>query len=243
MESQTIRKCVAEAFGTFVMVVCGCGTAALAGTTVGDVGIALAFGLSVVCVFYAIGNVSGCHLNPAVTLAVRMTRGISTSEMISYWISQFLGAFLGAAIVLFFEFSCSISPLVQGLSCNGFGMNSTLGLNMNGAVIVEMFLTCFFVMTFLGVTSKKKMKSVAGLAIGLALVAVHLIGINLTGTSVNPARSFGPALMMCIAGDITPLCQVWVFIVAPMLGGALGAVLFKVITGKTKSKEVPIDEY
>ena len=242
MEAQTVKKCVAEAIGTLVLVLCGCGTAALAGEAVGDVGIALAFGLSIVCVYYAIGSVSGCHLNPAVTLGVRMTGGISTPEMIAYWFSQFIGAFLGAAILLFIEFSCGISPLIEGLSCNGFGMQSALGINMNGAVIVEILLTCFFVMCVLGATSKKKMKPIAGLAIGFALILVHLIGINLTGTSVNPARSFGPALMMCIAGEITPLIQVWVFIVAPMIGGALAAVLFKVLTG-TKSKEVPVDTY
>lgn len=236
MEIQLIRKCLAEIFGTMILTLFGCGTVALAGEAVGDLGVALAFGLSIVCMFYAIGSVSGCHLNPAVSLAVRLTDGMSTPEMMAYWISQFVGAFIGAALLLFIEFSCGISALIEGLGCNGFGIESPLGINMNGAVIVEILLTCVFVMSVLGVTSHKKTKPIAGIVIGLSLAFVHLLGINLTGTSVNPARSFGPALMMCIAGDLTPLTQVWVFIVSPLIGGALGAGLYRVITS-TKRKD------
>lgn len=236
MEMQLIKKCLAEVLGTLTLTLFGCGTVALAGESVGDLGVALAFGLSIVCMYYAIGSVSGCHLNPAVTLAVRLNKGMSTPEMMAYWFSQFFGAFIGAALLLFIEFSCGISAVIEGLGCNSFGIDSPLGINMNGAVIVEILLTCVFVMTFLGVTTHKKTKPIAGIVIGLSLAFVHILGINLTGTSVNPARSFGPALMMCIAGDIAPLTQVWVFLISPLIGGALGTVLYRVITS-AKQKE------
>lgn len=209
-----MKKYIAEFVGTLVLVLVACGVAVVTGASV--VATSLAFGLVIVAMAYSIGNVSGCHINPAVSLAMLITKKITTKDFIGYVIAQVLGAFVGALIlgVLLGSYS--------SLGANGFGtghMAETAWI----ALLVEVILTFIFVTAILGVTSKKEYSSVAGIVIGLTLVLVHLIGISFTGTSVNPARSLGPALLQ----GADALKQVWVFIVGPLLGSALAALFYK----------------
>lgn len=227
MEVSPIKKYVAEAFGTFVLTLFGCGSAAIAGSVLGTVGIALAFGLSIVCMAFVIGSVSGCHINPAVSLGLFLDKRLSGKDLIGYWVAQFIGGIVAAAALVLIISCSGLSVVDTGLGCNGFDLRSSVNLSMAGAVLVEIILTCVFVMAVLGSTDNEKTAPYAGLIIGLSLVFVHLFGIALTGTSVNPARSFGPALFMSFFGDSVALSQVWVFIVAPLVGGALAAVLYR----------------
>ena len=221
-----MKKCVAEFIGTAVLVLFGCGSAALTGGisgSLGVLGIALAFGLSIVAMAYVIGNISGCHINPAVSLAMLINGKLSIRDFFLYLVSQVLGAFAGAGI-LYGIIACSgLNVAEVGLGANGFDALSAVNLNMAGAIIVEIVLTFVFIYTILGVTSDEKKSSIAGIVIGLTLAFVHILGICLTGTSVNPARSLAPAVLL--GGDA--LKQVWVFIVAPFVGSALAAVLFR----------------
>ena len=221
---QLVKKFCAEFIGTFVLVLIACGVATVLGckTDSPDVAYALtalAFGLVIVAMAYSIGNVSGCHINPAVSLGVLINGGMSIGEFIVYIIAQFAGATAGAAV---------LGALV--------GFDSSLGANglfkgdVVKSLIVECILTFIFVLVILSVTSKKKFEKCAGLIIGFTLTLVHIFGIYFTGTSVNPARSFGPAILK--GGEA--LSSVWVFIVAPLVGGALAAVVFKALI---KSKE------
>jgi aquaporin Z len=222
-----IKKYIAEFFGTMVLVLFGCGTAVVTGGLTGGTGsgtlgvlaIALAFGLSIVAAAYAIGHISGCHVNPAVSLAVLINGGMSFSDFIGYVIGQIAGAFAGSGILRFITSSSEL----EGFGSNGFLELSSVGLSTSGAVIVEIVLTFVFVMTILGVTSSEKTSHIAGIVIGLTLTFVHIIGIPLTGTSVNPARSLAPAVF---EGGMA-LEQVWVFILAPLVGAALAALVFK----------------
>lgn len=222
-----IKKYVAEFFGTMVLVLFGCGTAVVTGGlsggtesgTLGVVAIALAFGLAIVAAAYAIGHISGCHVNPAVSLAVLINGGITFNDFIGYVIGQVAGAFAGSGILYFITANSELS----GFGSNGFGDLSSVKLTTSGAVIVEIVLTFVFVMTILGVTSSKKTSNIAGIVIGLTLTFVHIIGIPLTGTSVNPARSLAPAVF---EGGMA-LEQVWVFILAPLAGAALAGLVFK----------------
>lgn len=222
-----IKKYIAEFFGTMVLVLFGCGTAVVTGGlsggtgsgTLGVLAIALAFGLSIVAAAYAIGHISGCHVNPAVSLAVLINGGMSFADFIGYVIGQVAGAFAGSGILYFITKSSNL----EGFGSNGFLELSSVGLSTAGAVIVEVVLTFVFVMTILGVTSSEKTSHIAGIVIGLTLTFVHIIGIPLTGTSVNPARSLAPAV---IEGG-QALEQVWVFILAPLVGAALAALVFK----------------
>ena len=214
----------------------GCGSAALKGGidgVLGLLGIALAFGLSIVAMAYAIGDISGCHINPAVSLGVFLNKGMSAKDFVGYIIAQFLGGMAGAGI-LFGIISCTDLGSVAevGLGQNGFGEASYVGLNMAGALIVEVILTFVFVLTILGVTAKAKTGTVAGLVIGLTLTFVHILGIPLTGTSVNPARSLGPALFV---GNGVALGQVWVFIVGPLVGAVIAALVYRAVC-KTDDK-------
>ena len=222
------KKYLAEALGTFTLTLFGCGSAAIAGSTLGTLGIAFAFGLSIVCMAFAIGNVSGCHINPAVTFGCYVDGRISLKELYAYWIAQFVGAIVAGFALLLIVTQCGALGGVAetGLGCNGFGDASTTGISMVGAFIVEVILTCVFVLTILGVTADGKTGHFGGIVIGLTLTFVHIMGIPLTGTSVNPARSFGPALAMAVTGNTVALDQVWVFIFAPLTGAALAAVLF-----------------
>lgn len=236
-----MKKYICEALGTCVLVLIGCGTAAITGTLYGVSPIVtpLAFGLSIVAMAFAIGSVSGCHLNPAVSLAMFLDKRLSDKDLLFYLIAQFVGALVGAALLFVF---LSTSDIVSqygiaqfGLGCNGFGEASQFGTNMIGAIIAEVILTFVFVLTVLGVTANKKAAGYAGIVIGLTLTLVHIIGIPLTGTSVNPARSFGPALMMLItSGDATALTQLWVFIVAPLVGGCLAALFWRFVCAPKK---------
>lgn len=223
-----MKKYVCEFIGTAVLVLFGCGSAAIAGGVLGTLGIALAFGLSIVAMAYVIGDVSGCHINPAVTLAMFLSKKISFKECAFYMIAQVLGAILG--IGLLYAIMKSAGMEIVSLGQNGFGEASAVGINMIGAILVEIILTFVFIFTILGVTSNEKMSSVAGIVIGLTLAFVHIMGIPLTGTSVNPARSLAPALFL--GGEA--LKQVWVFIVAPFIGSALAAVTFKFIGNESK---------
>ena len=224
-----MKKYAAEALGTFVLTLFGCGSAAIAGATLGTLGIAFAFGLSIVCMAFAIGNVSGCHINPAVTFGCYVDGRISLKELYGYWIGQFVGGIAAAFVLLLIVTQCGALGGVAetGLGCNGFGDASTTGITMMGAIVVEVILTCVFVLTILGVTADGKTGHFAGIVIGLTLTFVHIMGIPLTGTSVNPARSFGPALAMAVTGNTAALDQVWVFIFAPLVGAALAAVIFR----------------
>ena len=218
-----MKKYLCEFIGTAVLVLFGCGSAVIAGGTLGTLGIALAFGLSIVAMAYVIGSVSGCHINPAVSLAMLINKKMSTKDFLCYVVAQILGAILGSSILYLIIKWCGMDVSVVGLGANGFGDASSVGLNMIGAIVVEIILTFVFIYTILGVTSSEKFSSVAGIVIGLTLAFVHIMGIPLTGTSVNPARSLAPALFL----GGTALSQAWVFIVAPLVGSALAAVAFK----------------
>ena len=218
-----MKKYLCEFIGTLVLVLFGCGSAAIAGDTLGTLGIALAFGLSIVAMAYVIGNVSGCHINPAVSLAMLISKKMDVKDFVGYVVSQVLGAIAGSAILYFIIVSCGMDVAVVGLGANGFGEASSVGLNMLGAIIVEIILTFVFIYTILGVTSSEKFSAISGVVIGLTLAFVHIMGIPLTGTSVNPARSLAPALFL----GGTALKQVWVFIVAPFIGSSLAAICYK----------------
>ena len=221
-----MKKYVAEFIGTAVLVLFGCGSAALTGGisgTLGILGISIAFGLSIVAMAYVIGNISGCHINPAVSLAMFINKKMSAKDFCFYVVAQVLGAILGIAILYAIIANSELSIAKTGLGANGFGDASAVGLNMFGAILVEIVLTFVFIYTILGVTSDEKKSSVAGIVIGLTLAFVHILGISLTGTSVNPARSLAPAIFL--GGEA--LAQVWVFILAPFVGSALAAIVFK----------------
>ncbi|MBO4750380.1 MAG: aquaporin [Lachnospiraceae bacterium] len=229
-----MKKLIAECIGTCVLVVCGCGTAMLVGCDAASGGgyilTALAFGLTIVAMAYSIGNISGCHINPAVSLGVLMTGGMKTKEFVEYVIAQCVGALIGSGIL----------AAIFGLGdvtdkTGGFGSNGLAGVNGSfiAGLLVEIVLTFIFVIAILGVTSKKANHgSFGGLVIGLSLVLVHILGIGLTGTSVNPARSLGPAIVAAITGNIDALACVWVFIVGPLCGAALAAVTYKYLEAK-----------
>ncbi|MBQ3898806.1 MAG: aquaporin [Lachnospiraceae bacterium] len=229
-----MRKYVAEFVGTMVLVVLGCGTAMLVGCDAangsGYLLTALAFGLTIVAMAYSIGNVSGCHINPAVSLGVLISGGMTGKDFCGYVISQCLGAFAGSGLLALIFKIGNIED-----KTGGFGTNGLAGVNGNYAagLLVEIVLTCIFVLAILGVTSKKASHgSFGGLVIGLTLVVVHILGIGLTGTSVNPARSFGPALVALISGNVTPIAQLWVFLVGPLAGASIAAFLYKFLEGK-----------
>lgn len=222
-----MKKYAAEFIGTFVLTFFGCGSAALSGGidgVLGVLGISMAFGLSIVAMAYSIGNISGCHINPAVSFAMLLSKKLSAKDFVGYVIAQCIGAIAAAGLLKLVGSMCS--PAITGLGTNGFGSASYVGLGMAGAVVVEIVLTCVFLLAILGVTSSEKTANVAGLVIGLTLAFVHIIGIPLTGTSVNPARSLGPALL---AGG-QALSQVWVFIVAPLIGAAIAAFIWMFLT-------------
>ncbi len=213
-----MKKYIAELIGTFVLVFVGCGTAAVLGCTAEPTAAylmtALAFGGVIVAMAYSIGNVSGCHVNPAVSLGIFLNKGMSGKDFIGYVVAQCIGAIAGALVLM------ALIGKEYGLGTNGLYEGS-----IGKSLLIEIILTCIFVLAILGVTSKTENGKVAGLVIGASLTLVHLIGIHFTGTSVNPARSLGPALLM--GGDA--LSCVWVFIVAPLVGGALAACIWRAI--------------
>lgn len=220
-----MKKYICELIGTFILVLFGCGSASIAGSIIGDVGIALVFGLSIIAMFYAIGDISGCHINPAVSLGMWVTNRINSKDFILYVIFQCIGAIIGIGLLMIIINSCPIlgGYTVTGLGQNGYGVASALGINVVGAFIVETILTFVFVFAVLGATRSKKASGVAGIVIGLTLTLVHIIGIPLTGTSVNPARSLAPALFM--GGQA--LDQLWLFIAAPLFGAVIAGFIYK----------------
>lgn len=227
-----MKSYIAEFIGTCALVTLGCGTAMLVGCDAasgcGYLLTAFAFGLTIVGMAYCVGNISGCHINPAVSLGVLMTGGMSVKDFIGYVISQCLGALAGSGLLAAIF---SLGGIAD--KTGGFGTNGLAGVNGSVAagLIVEIVLTFFFVLTILGVTSKKgNHGSFAGIVIGFTLVLVHILGIGLTGTSVNPARSFGPALVAAISGNTAPVAALWVFIVAPLIGAALAACIWNFLS-------------
>ena len=226
-----MKKYLAEAIGTCTLVVLGCGTAMLVGCDAaaggGYILTALAFGLSIVATAYCIGNISGCHINPAVSLAVYLSGGMDKKDLRGYVIAQIIGAFVGA-ILLALIFALGKVTDMTG----GYGSNGLAGVNGNviAGLLVEIILTFIFVLCILGVTSSKAGHgSFGGLIIGLTLTGVHILGIGLTGTSVNPARSIGPAVVAAFTGNTAPLISLWVFIVGPFIGAYLAAVTYKAL--------------
>lgn len=233
---QSIKKYVAEFIGTMVLVILGCGTAMLVGCDAENGGgyilTALAFGLVIVGMAYCVGNISGCHINPAVSLGVLISGGMKVVDFVGYVISQCLGALAGAGILAAI-FSLGDVEDKTG----GFGSNGLAGVNDSAVagLLVEIVLTFIFVMTILGVTSKKSNHgSFAGIVIGLTLTLVHILGIGLTGTSVNPARSIGPAIAAAINGNSSPIASLWVFIVGPLVGAVIAALVYKFLESENK---------
>jgi aquaporin Z len=225
-----MKKYIAELIGTMVLVLFGCGSAAIAGAMVGTLGIALAFGLSIVAMAYVIGDISGCHINPAVSIGMWIDGRMETNDLIMYIVFQCIGAIIGIALLAAI-INCAPSLggyAATGLGQNGFGSASSVGINVIGAIIVEIIMTFVFVFTVLGVTKKAENAAVAGIVIGLTLAFVHIIGIPLTGTSVNPARSLAPALFL--GGQA--LEQVWVFILAPVVGAVFAGITYKSLTAE-----------
>lgn len=224
-----MKKFIAEFIGTLVLTTLGCGTAMLVGCDAangsGYLLTALAFGLSIVAMAYSIGNISGCHINPAVSLGVLISGGMDTEDFVGYVVAQILGALAGALLLVGIFGMGGVTDLTGGLGTNGLaGVNGSFVAGL----LVEVVLTFIFVLTILGVTSSKfKHGSLAGLVIGLTLTFVHIFGIGLTGTSVNPARSIGPAIVAAITGNAAPLASLWVFIVGPLVGAALAAIIYR----------------
>jgi aquaporin Z len=228
---ELLKKALAEFIGTFVLVFVACG---VAGATGGElVATSLAFGLTIVAMAYSVGRVSGCHINPAVSLGCLLTKRMSVKEFLIYVCAQILGGFAGAALV--FGIFKMAGVVIPGDACNYAVGGFTTG-GVIGALITEIVLTCIFVYAILNVTDEKAgTGKIAGIVIGLTLTLVHLIGINLTGTSVNPARSIATALSAIIYnGTTAALEQVWIFVVAPLIGAAVAAVLYKVLNTEKK---------
>ena len=225
MANNNFKKCFAELVGTAVLVFMGCGSAVFLGCAVpgGHLAVALAFGLSIVAMAYVIGSVSGCHINPAVSLALLLDRRISGAEFCGYVIYQVIGGIIGAALLK------AVSGLAGVDLTGGLGSNLVAGAGgIGGAFLIEVILTFIFLLTILGVTADSSKGSVAGIVIGLTLTFVHIVGIPLTGTSVNPARSIGPALF---AGG-QALKDLWVFILAPLAGAVLAALVYRLFKKK-----------
>jgi aquaporin Z len=219
-----MKKYAAEFVGTFVLVFGGVGSAVLAGKHIGFLGVAFAFGLSLLAMAYAIGPISGCHINPAVTLGILIARKIDAVDAIVYMIAQTVGAIIGAGAVLYVAkgLPYGYAAHISGLGANGYGLHSPDGYSMAAGFVAEVVLTAFLVVTVLGSTDIKAPVGFAGLPIGLVLVLIHLVGIPITNTSVNPARSIGPAIF--VGG--WALQQLWLFIVAPFIGAILAAVVY-----------------
>ena len=213
-----IKKFSAEFVGTMVLALFGCGAAVLGPAPFDQLAVSLAFGLAIVAMAYGIGPVSGCHVNPAVSLAAFVAGRMSLKDMGLYWVAQILGAVAGAAIL-----GQIAAEGYTNLGANGFGSGSPGGFDLQAALIFEVVATAIFVIVILGVTGAKGQGAFAGIAIGLTLAVIHIVGIRVTGVSVNPARSFGPAVLQ--GGEA--LAQVWLFFAAPALGALLGALLFR----------------
>jgi aquaporin Z len=221
-----MKKYIAELIGTFALVLIGCGSAVIAGGQIGFLGISLAFGLAVLAMVYAIGPVSGCHINPAITMAMFAAGKIETKDAVGYIIAQLIGAVIAGGTLLAIASGLpGYTVAVNGLGQNGYGLHSPAGYSLVSALLAEFVLTFLFLFVIFGSTHKDAPKGFAGLAIGLSLAFIHMVGIPITGTSVNPARSFGPAVF--VGGDA--LSQLWLFFVGPVIGGLVAALVWRVI--------------
>jgi len=224
---ENLSKYFAEFFGTLVLVFIGCGSAVIAGSYIGFLGIAFAFGLAILAMVYVIGPISGCHINPAVTIAFYTRNQIKAWDALWYIIMQCFGAIFGAAVLLLIASGLpGYDVLVNGLGQNGYGIASPAGYSKDVAIIAEVVLTFIFVLVIFGSTSKVMPEGFAGISIGFTLTFIHIVGIPITGTSVNPARSIGPALF---AGE-TAIMQLDVFILAPIVGALLAAFIWKLFS-------------
>jgi aquaporin Z len=223
------KKYVAELIGTFVLVFIGCSAAVLYGASGNYLPIAFAFGLALLTMVYAIGGISGCHVNPAVTISMLALRKIKVKDAAIYIVMQCIGAIIGAlAVLAVMVGKPGYNLAINGLGQNGYGTASPGGFSLVSGFAAEVLLTFVFVLTIHGATSKKAPEGMAGIAIGLSLTLVHIIGIPITGTSVNPARSLGPALVLAFV-NTTALSQLWLFWVAPIIGGILAALVPRVL--------------
>ncbi|MCR5572738.1 MAG: aquaporin [Candidatus Saccharibacteria bacterium] len=222
--SKDLKKYIAECIGTAILVFFGCGVAVITGGDI--VPTALAFGLAIVAAAYAIGDISGCHVNPAVSLAMFLNKKLSGKQFCGYVIAQVVGALCGSLLLWAILALSGADKSLTGLGANSFIADNTAG--MWGSILVEVILTFVFVYTILGVTSDKNKAHIAGIVIGLTLTFVHILGIGLTGTSVNPARSLAPAILL----GGTAIKQVWVFVLAPLVGGALAAYTYRLLNEK-----------
>jgi len=222
-----MKKYVAEMVGTFVLVFGGVGSAVLAGSHIGFLGVAFAFGLSLLAMVYTIGPISGCHINPAVTCGVLLAKKMGMKDAVAYVIAQIVGAIIAAALILFIARGApgGYDPSIAGLGANGYGLHSPGQYSLAAAFLAETVLTMFLVLTVLGSTDIKAPVGFAGLAIGLVLTLIHLVGIPITNTSVNPARSIGPAIFV----GSWAFEQLWLFIVAPLIGAAIAAGIYGAI--------------
>jgi aquaporin Z len=231
MKSEDCKKYAAELIGTAALVLIGCGSAVIASKAgvlpsipgVGLLGIAFAFGLTVLVMVYAIGNISGCHINPAITVAMLVAGKIKAKDAILYIVSQCIGAIIGAGILLAIAKGLPGYSTADGLGQNGFGAHSPAGYSLGACFVAELVLTALFLFVIFGSLSEKAPKGFAGISIGFTLVLIHLVAIPITGTSVNPARSLGPAVF--VGGDALP--QLWLFWVAPIVGGIIAAIIWK----------------
>ncbi|MEP3638117.1 MAG: aquaporin Z [Paracoccaceae bacterium] len=219
-----MKKPLAEFIGTFTLVLFGCGAAVIAGADIGLTGISFAFGLALIGMAYSIGNVSGCHINPAVSLGIVAAGRMTFAEAVPYMIAQVAGAVAGAFVLMLIATGKADYTIAEnGLGQNGWGEGYLGEYGMVAAFIFEVVATFLFMVVILGATGAGAPAAMAGLAIGLTLVVIHLVGINVTGVSVNPARSIGPALF----AGAGALSQLWLFIVAPIIGAVLAGILFK----------------
>jgi aquaporin Z len=220
-----MKKYIAELVGTFILVLFGCGTAVVAGDKVGILGIAFAFGLALIGAAYGIAPISGCHINPAVSLGVWTAGRMSTKDMIGYWVGQFAGSLIASwvLVAIIGGVGGGYNIGTSGLGQNGWGPGYQGEYSITSAIVFEFVATLIFIIVILGSTQKAAPSSFAGLAIGLTLVVIHIFGIHVTGVSVNPARSLGPALL--VHGKA--LSQVWLFLLVPSLAGIVGGLLFR----------------
>jgi aquaporin Z len=227
------NKYAAELIGTFVLVLIGCGSAVIAGSQIGYLGISLAFGFAVLAMVYAIGSISGCHINPAITVAMLVAGRIKLPDAIGYIVSQCVGAIAASAVLLLImSGNPTYSLAANGLGQNGYGPGYLGGYSILSAVVAEIALTMIFLLVIFGATSKAAPSGFAGIAIGISLVFIHLVGIPITGTSVNPARSLGPAVI--VGGNA--LTQLPVFLIAPIIGGILAALVWVYVLDKKSER-------
>lgn len=228
-ETTSVKKYAAELIGTFALVFVGCGSAVIAGQYIGFLGISFAFGLTVLAMVYAIGHISGCHINPAITVAMLVGGKIKAKDAVFYIVFQCVGAIIAAGLLFMIASGqAGYSLAADGLGQNGYGLQSPGGYSLIACFAAEVVLTALFLFVIFGSTSKNAPSGFAGISIGFSLVLIHIVGIPITGTSVNPARSLGPALF--VGGEA--ISQLWLFWAAPIIGGIIAAVIWRFIFEK-----------